>query len=169
MMYVNHTALIYQINCCTIALIRCTNSSGLVFDLNVFGIDNAEVTSNFDRQTGGLLRLPSWVRPEDLPSDNSLEEICMYGFQLHNTNGMSFSTGNVEMTPDSSVKQLVYCEVAVGRARVCDSADITSATSIPEGYDSLYVPQERADRDGDGELTMEEYEAATDFDLRHPR
>ena len=134
------------------------------------------MTSNFDRQTGGLLRLPSWVQAEELPEDNSLEEICLYGFQLHNTSGMSFSTGNVDMQPDAAaVKQLVYCEVAVGRARVCDPADIVVPTTaaatvcIPQGYDSLYVPQERVDRNGDGELTMEEYDAATDFDLRNPR
>jgi hypothetical protein len=148
---------------------RCSNSSGLVSDLNVWRIDNAQVTSNFDRTTGGLLRLPSWVKTEDLPDDNSLDEICHYGFQLHNTNGMSFSTGNVDILQDSSVKQLVYCELAVGRARVCDPADITSSCAIPEGFDSLYVPQERVDRNNDGELTMEEYDAAANFDFRDPR
>lgn len=139
--------------------------------MKVWRIDNVEVTSSFDRKTGGLLRLPTWVKKEDLPVDNSVEEICKYGFQLHNTNGIALSTGNISIVPDSLPKQLIYCEAAVGRARLCDPADITSSPppTIPKGYNSLYVPQARADRNDDGELTAEEYEAAANFDFRNPR
>lgn len=156
-------------------LIRCLNSLGLVSDLNIWRIDNAQVTSDFDRTTGGLLRLPAWVNTEELPEDNCLDEICQYGFQLHNTKGMSFSTGNIpNLIPNADVaQQLVYCELAVGRARVCDPAEIaptsTEAVIIPEGYDSLYVPQERVDRNNDGELTMDEYDAAANFEFRDAR
>jgi hypothetical protein len=119
------------------------------------------------------------VKTEDLPAGDSLEEICQFGFQFHTSNGMQFSTGNVDFSPDvfhrhtntGQVKQqLVYCEVAVGRALVCDHDDpaFTSA-AVTEGYDSLYIPQERVDRNDDGEITMDEYDAAANFDFRVPR
>ena len=149
--------------------LRCSDSCGIVSDLTVTRIDNPELTSSFERKTGGLLRVPSWVNAEDLPEDNSLEEIGLYGFQLQNTKGMSFSTGIVDMFPTTTMKQFVYCEVAVGRARVCDPEEISAVTAIPAGFDSLYVPQERVDRDNNGEVTMEEYDAAANFDFRNPR
>lgn len=153
---------------------RCSIACGIVSNLIVFRIDNAEITANFDRKTGGLLRLPSWVKEDDLPEDNSLEEICQYGFQLQNTTGMLFTTGNVDVIPSShpsEIKRLIYCEVAVGRAKVGDPHEVASSTiaPLPQGFDSFYIPHERVDQNNDGELTMEEYDAAANFDFRDPR
>jgi hypothetical protein len=118
--------------------LRCSDSCGIVSDLTVTRIDNPDLTSSFERKTGGLLRVPSWVNAEDLPEDNSLEEIGLYGFQLQNTKGMSFSTGIVDMFPTTTMKQFVYCEVAVGRARVCDPEEISAVTAIPRYVFTLY-------------------------------
>ena len=149
---------------------RCVHNSGVVSNLNIWRIDNAQVTSNFDRSTGGMLRLPSWVKTEDLPEENSVDEICQYGFQLHNTNGMTFSTGAVDLTPDATVtQQLVYCELAVGRARVAEPDEISKSCVIPEGYDSLYISQKPIDSNNDGQISTEEYNAAANFGFRDSR
>ena len=64
-------------------------------------------------------------------------------------------------TPEStSGKQqhfYIFCDVGIGRPYIIDGS---SQRLKPEGYDSLYLSKKPLDRDDDGVISAEEYEAA---------
>jgi hypothetical protein len=135
-------------------------------DLQIWKIINAETTAKFDRRSGSMLRVPCWVDSSTLPDGDNLDSICNHGFKFQGISGFTFRSGvndfGVEKTPITC--QAMYCEVAVGRSHVTDADP--EVTRIPPGFDSLYISREKLDRNGDGEFSIAEYQAAANFDYR---
>jgi hypothetical protein len=135
--------------------------------------------------TGQAAAAPFLTRP-------AATQVCRRGFIVpHDSLGLSFQHGNIVLD-DSNEEFLpeagkgggsgagpsaaggglqhhlyVFCTVGVGRSYVLDKRD-AKAPAIPPGYDSLYVAKGVLDRDGDGQLSAEEYEAAATHDSRDP-
>jgi hypothetical protein len=124
--------------------------------------------ANFDKRASSLLRIPCWVVAETLPESDKLQDICKRGFKFIDKGGMLFTTGVVDIDLSMTSTQLVYCELAVGRAYVQD-AQLVASSNIPPGYDSFYVPPHQLDRNNDGEFSIAEYQAAANFEFRSVR
>lgn len=133
-------------------------------------ISNPETSSRFERKSGTLLRVPCWVDTTTLPEGDSIDELCRFGFRFQSVPGLYFRTGGIIDPPEltsSNTYQGVYCEVAIGRSRVNDNVD--PAGRIPVGFDSYYIPNEKLDRNQDGEFSIAEYQAAANFNFREPK
>jgi hypothetical protein len=146
---------------------RCLNGNFQLSDLEIWKVENPELQDYFDKNTDSLLRVPCWISADELPDTDGVNDICRRGFQFNGIGGMIFSTGVIDFNKSSNV-QLVYCEVAVGRAFVQDR-DIALVSNLPPGYNSFYIPKHALDRNEDGEFSLNEYEAAANFEYRNPR
>lgn len=138
--------------------------------MEVWKIDNLEVTGIYERRVLGLLRVSAWVDPMDIEGQ-TVEQVSSKGFDFSQSGGMLFETGCLQlpqtMQNEYNEKVLLYSEVAVGRAFVYDGNP--GMRQIPDGYDSFYVPNQPLDRNNDGHFSLEEYHAAAQFDGRDPR
>ena len=132
-------------------------------------VENVEEALKFERKFGNLLKVSTWLKSSDLGFENNIENLTKRGLVFpKQSNGMKVSTGRIDLKSPVRAKpfdiQLIYCDVAVGRAFVADDKDLEDL--IPMGYDSYYCPSRELDRDGDGNFGIEEYAAAAHFDGR---
>ena len=133
-----------------------------------------------------MLTLNCWVDCGNLDNNNRMDDVCRRGFLFPaNGQGLEFQHGNIVLdesvesfmeadTPEStSGKQnhfYIFSRVAVGRPYIVDDTSASASTppTRPTGYDSLYVSQKPLDRDQDGFISAEEYEAIAGHDGRDP-
>eukprot|EP00753_Platysulcus_tardus_P020567 PLAT8228.1.p1 GENE.PLAT8228.1~~PLAT8228.1.p1 ORF type:complete len:1035 (+),score=520.69 PLAT8228.1:50-3154(+) len=162
-------------------LLKLSLRSTTVRDLNVWAVANPHLTMQHEKRSAGLLSLDTWVDVGGLGDYNSLSEVIQRGFHFPPTGeGMVFETGNLRPDPDSGTPVpgsgeklggaaavmgsggertylFLLCKIAVGRSYVLD--DPEAKRVLPPGYDSLYLHRP-ADVDGDGRVSMDEYEIA---------
>lgn len=150
-------------------MIRCAPNN-TIDSLEVWKIDNLEVTGIYERRAVGLLRVSAWVDPADIEG-GTIEDVSKNGFSFSQSGGMLFETGVLRLvgTPkgEYSERVMLYTEVAVGRPFVYDGNP--GMRRVPGGYDSFYIPSQPLDRNNDGQFSLEEYHAAAQFDGRDPR
>ncbi len=140
-------------------------------DIHVWSIENPTATVQFERRTSNMLTLPCWVDCGALNGSNQMDDVVRRGFVFPaDGSGMSFHHGNIKLddsneqfvddAPEStSGKQqhfYIFNDVGIGRPYIIDD---TAQRQKPEGYDSLYVSNKHLDRDDDGFISAEEYEA----------
>ena len=139
--------------------------------LEVWKIDNSDLSYRYERRTRNLLKLACWTPASNDNEVNSVESICLNGFVVPpNKSGLEFSTGVVDIARArsrgefNSVYSFIYSEIGVGRAYVCDS----SSVDIPAGFDSLYITPQPLGRKRDGKFSLLEYRNAARIENRPP-
>lgn len=153
-------------------LTASTSHLGIIEKLNIWKINNSELQYRYERRCNGMLKITSWFNAEYLDVDNNLEQICMRGFQFdpNHNHGMEFPTGIIRFH-DDSYTSLDHCfllvELGIGRSFVYDGN--LAKAQIPQGYDSLYLPEQPLDRNKDGKFSLQEYQSAATFDQRDSR
>jgi hypothetical protein len=149
-----------------------TSHLGFIEKLNIWKINNTELSYKYERKSSGMLKTQGWYNAEELPGDNNLEQVCLRGFHYDpvETKGLEFSTGVIDF-PDDSYLHLDHCfvfyEIAIGRSFVYDGN--LSSAMVPTGFDSLYIPDQPLDRNRDGKFSLQEYQSAASFDNRDSR
>ena len=146
-----------------------TNGRYKINSFDLWKVENVDSALNFGRKYKDLLKVSTWLKSSDLGFENNIENITKRGIVFpKQSSGMKISTGRIDLKSSVRSKpfdvQLIYCDVAVGRAFVADDKDLDDL--IPRGYDSYYSPGKELDRDGDGNFGIEEYMAAAQFDGR---
>jgi hypothetical protein len=155
-------------------LTAATSHLGIIEKLNVWKINNQEIQYRYERRCAGMLKLQGWHNAENLNSgENSLEQVCIRGFHFNpseNNGGMTFNSGIIHFDDDAYISLdhcFLFLELAIGRSFVYDGN--LSKASIPNGYDSLYLPELPLDRNKDGKFSLQEYQSAANFDNRDAR
>jgi len=151
-------------------------------DVNIWKVDNPNANVTFERRTANMLTLDCWTDCGDLDSSNRMDDVCRRGFLFPaNGLGLPFHHGNIVL--DDSVESFmesdapettsgkqnhfyIFSRVAVGRPYIIDEK--STDLKRPEGYDSLYISTKPLDRDQDGFISAEEYEAIAAHDGRDP-
>ncbi len=156
----------------------CIMDQGEINKLEIWKIENLDLSFRYDRRTTNMLKLACWTNTNHLVNDNSVESVCNRGFSFNKTlnNGLEFTNGVIEFNHAEEISvakefAFIYSEIAVGRSFVYDG-DLQSRQPqpcVPAGYDSLYVPNMPLDRDNDGKFSLNEYQAAATFDNRDAR
>jgi hypothetical protein len=152
---------------------------GDISKLEIWKIENLDLSFRYDRRTTNMLKLASWMNSNALVNDNTIESVCNRGYSFARTlnNGMEFSNGVIDFNNAHEISMsreysFIYSEIAVGRSFVQDgdfSRNKQNQPCVPLGYDSLYVPEQPLDRDQDGKFSLTEYQAAANFDNRDSR
>ena len=153
-------------------LTASTAHLGVIEKLNIWKINNSELQYRYERRCNGMLKISSWYNAEDLDYDNSLEQVCMRGFHVDpsKAKGIILPTGIISLDDESSVNYdqcFMLLEIAIGRSFVYDGNLMRA--QIPQGYDSLYLPDQPLDRNKDGKFSLQEYQNAATFDQRDSR
>ena len=160
------------------AAVRCTLSNstqsfGTVSGVVIQKVDCPEVYKRFERVCRKKLKVTGWCNIHALGSENDAENISKRGFVLNKgVGGFEFRVGVVteSLVPklmDPHVEHtLLYSDIAIGRSYVNDKK--LHEQTLPQGYDSFYVPPKPLDRDGDGHFDIFEYQQAASFDSRDP-
>ena len=140
-------------------LLQLSLRSTAAQEVRIWKVDNPAVQATFEKRSADSLCLDSWVDTTMLDEQNSVQNIFTRGFKFPDSDqGVAFATGNIQLNPSNGgAHQFLYCSAGVGRSFVMD--DPNAKKVLPKGYDSVYV-QRNLDMDGDGKLSMEEYEAA---------
>ena len=161
----------------------CLILKGKIESVTIIKIENPELTSRFEKKCQKLLKLTGWSNLQTLTNENNdLSLLGKRGFVFpKGANGMEFATGNITSIDPAYVLNkgnkstvevyepehtFVFSDIAIGRSFVLDHD--WSSTSIPEGYDSFYLPANKLDRNDDGEFDLFEYQQAANFDAREP-
>ncbi|KAJ1502926.1 hypothetical protein HMI54_002780 [Coelomomyces lativittatus] len=127
--------------------------------ISAYALSNPHLTVNFEKRCKGILTLDAWVDPSRLPASNSEEDVLRRGFTFNTvTPGFTISVGALkkpsEYRDEKQLCRAILCKVGVGRAfpHSGDPSGLAS-DSIPESYDSLYVPDLTRDTDFNHDLT----------------
>lgn len=149
-------------------LSACLFHQGSVAKLEIWKIENLELSYRYEQQSVNMMKLPAWVNSVELNRSNSLEKVSARGFDWSSCGGgYAFTTGVIDFdgtVEDQQECSFLFCEVAIGRAVVYDG-DVAEA-EVPPGYNSLYIPFQPLDRNQDGKFSLQEYQAAATFDDR---
>jgi hypothetical protein len=145
---------------------------GIIDKLSVWKIINPELQYRFERRSSGMLRLQSWYNADLCVEQNSLENVCSGGFQIDKSqeSGFYLPIGVIKTIGDLEEQReccFLLLDVAVGRSYVYDGS--LRSAPIPNGYDSLYIPDQPLDRNKDGKFSLQEYQTAAHFDFRASR
>ena len=146
----------------------------LVFpSFDLWKIENVDASIQFERRFKDSLKVSTWLKSSELGYENNIENVTKRGIVFaKEVEGMRISTGRLDLekvragSKKAAEYQLIYCDVAVGRALAVDQEELME--SIPSGYDSYYCPEKPLDRDHDGVFSLSEYGAAAQFDGRSP-
>ena len=71
---------------------------GEINKLEIWKIENLDLSFRYDRRTSNMLKLACWVNTSTLSNDNSVESVCNHGFSFAKTvnNGMDFNNGVID-------------------------------------------------------------------------
>ena len=156
-------------------------ASHVIEKVEVWKVENLDLNYQYQQRTKNMMKLASWIDHKSLDATtNSLEMICERGFEFDGDTtkqgqGMTFSTGVLEQLSDKQFKErseeedqiFVYSEIAVGRSFIYDGESSGHENkNIPAGYDSLYISRHALDRNRDGVFSLQEYQAAANFEGR---
>ena len=155
----------------------CLYGRGEVGKIEIWKIENSELKIRYERRGGNSLKIVALDDATALGNENSIQDVCARGFVFRSPpGGKVFTTGllpalsrkdygsNVASADSDIEYSIIYSEVAIGRSKVCDEAEIT--LPVPPGYDSFYISQKPLDRNQDGEFSLLEYKQAANFDNR---
>jgi hypothetical protein len=125
----------------------CSVNFGEIIRLEVWKIENNTLNFKFERKTSSMLKVVSFININSMIDDNNLENVCSDGFSLTgpNSGGMEITTGNLKFDVSSVTNQdlsFLYADVAVGKACLSLNDGDLHNTTIPEGYDSFYIPKQ---------------------------
>ena len=159
------------------AAVRCmlsnsTQGRGTVSGVVVQKVNCPEIYKRSDRNCRKKLKVIGWSNIHTLGSDNDAENISKRGFVLGRDwvalNSVSASCPSLScrsswtrMWSTRWFIQTLLWAVLMWMTR-------SSTKTLPEGYDSFYVPPQPLDRDDDGHFDIFEYQQAVSFDDRDP-
>lgn len=146
-------------------LVSCLQGR-IVSKLDIWKIESDSSQQKFEIQSQNNLCLPCWSLLSD--NGNNLREICESGLVMNDEKGIILFTGTFQDEIIYSDREMdciyVYVDACIGQSFVADD----SSSTIPDGYDSLYLLQNKLDRNNDGEFSLHEYQNAATFDARNP-
>ncbi|KNC97606.1 uncharacterized protein SPPG_07075 [Spizellomyces punctatus DAOM BR117] len=126
-------------------------------------LSNPHLNVQFEKRCKDMLVLSSWLDASQLAGVNTEDDVIRRGFQFPPAQqGMKFSVGSLagkgvlkdRKGEGRTLRKALLCRVGVGRAYVADEAT-AEASPIPNGYDSFYLREQSAPRDG--KKSLDEY------------